>query len=436
MPPTLGLKLRLLLQRKIMRDAQKSSQTQRWTGLVRRPARGALVSCVVLILGSFAAEPAGQQPIPNHMNQQPRSPYDGFGANDPVLAARQMRALNADRQKSLVSDTHRDLPADVSLPRRRRPRNLLKRQQKIFFQISGAGHEALQVGAGSRPCVPATTGSSPTIAIARSASLSASPLTDMMLQAVGAADRPRQRRPPDAHSLEQPPAAHRQHLLLHRHPASPRRRLRRGRPLLQPPSRGRRKRPDGDYRAFHDVEFHGDEVVLACVGEGSTSQGEFWEALNTASNQKLPVIFCVEDNGYAISVPVEVNTPGGNISRLVANFPNFHFAEIDGTDPVSLPARLSGGSRALPRRPRPRLRPRPLACGLFALALRRRQALPLRRRARGRRVARPVIAKMQMRVSSAKALLTDDEINALEQSLRPRSRGGRRSAPWRAAARR
>ena len=91
---------------------------------------------------------------------------------------------------------------------------------------------------------------------------------------------------------------------------------------------------EGDYRAFHDVEFHGDEVVLACVGEGSTSQGEFWEAINTASNQKLPVIFCVEDNGYAISVPVEVNTPGGNISRLVANFPNFHFAEIDGNDPV------------------------------------------------------------------------------------------------------
>ena len=84
--------------------------------------------------------------------------------------------------------------------------------------------------------------------------------------------------------------------------------------------------------AAKDVKFHGDEVALACVGEGSTSQGEFWEALNTASNRKLPVIFMVEDNGYAISVPVEVNTPGGNISRLVANFPNFHFAEIDGTD--------------------------------------------------------------------------------------------------------
>jgi 2-oxoisovalerate dehydrogenase E1 component len=90
---------------------------------------------------------------------------------------------------------------------------------------------------------------------------------------------------------------------------------------------------EGDYRAFHNVEFHGDEIALTCLGEGSTSQGEFWEALNTASNRKLPVIFCVEDNGYAISVPVEVNTPGGNISKLVANFPDFHFAEVDGTDP-------------------------------------------------------------------------------------------------------
>jgi 2-oxoisovalerate dehydrogenase E1 component len=92
------------------------------------------------------------------------------------------------------------------------------------------------------------------------------------------------------------------------------------------------KKAEGDYRQFEDVEFHGDEVVLACIGEGSTSEGEFWEALNTASNQKLPVIFMIEDNGYAISVPVEVNTPGGNISRLVANFPHFQFQEIDGTD--------------------------------------------------------------------------------------------------------
>ncbi len=90
-----------------------------------------------------------------------------------------------------------------------------------------------------------------------------------------------------------------------------------------------------DYRQFKDVKFHGDEVVYVSIGEGSTSQGEFWESLNTASNGKLPVLYVVEDNGYAISTPVEANTPGGNISRLIANFPNFHFAEVDGTDPIA-----------------------------------------------------------------------------------------------------
>ena len=91
-------------------------------------------------------------------------------------------------------------------------------------------------------------------------------------------------------------------------------------------------RRDGDYRQFKDVSFQADEVVYVSIGEGSTSQGEFWESLNTASNLKLPVLYVIEDNGYAISTPVEANTPGGNISRLIANFPHFHFAEVDGTD--------------------------------------------------------------------------------------------------------
>jgi 2-oxoisovalerate dehydrogenase E1 component len=96
----------------------------------------------------------------------------------------------------------------------------------------------------------------------------------------------------------------------------------------------------GDYRAFHPAKFHGDEVVYSSIGEGATSQGEFWEAISSASNQKLPVLFVVEDNGYAISTPVEVNTPGGNISKLLLNFPNFFFAEVDGTDPVESYAAL------------------------------------------------------------------------------------------------
>ena len=96
-----------------------------------------------------------------------------------------------------------------------------------------------------------------------------------------------------------------------------------------------RKSATGDYRQFKDVQFQGDEVTYVSLGDGTTSEGEFWEALNTAANKKLPIVFVVEDNEYAISVPVEVQTAGGNISRLVSGFPNFHFEEVDGTDPVA-----------------------------------------------------------------------------------------------------
>ena len=78
--------------------------------------------------------------------------------------------------------------------------------------------------------------------------------------------------------------------------------------------------------------FHADEITYVSLGEGATSEGEFWEALNTACTKHLPVLFLVEDNGYAISVPVEVQTPGGDISRLVRSFPGLHVDSIDGTD--------------------------------------------------------------------------------------------------------
>src|SRR3954468_10175924 len=78
--------------------------------------------------------------------------------------------------------------------------------------------------------------------------------------------------------------------------------------------------------------FTADEVVFISTGEGQTSEGEFWESLNTASNLKLPAVYLVEDNGYAISVPVEVNTAGGSISKLVRSFPNLLVEEVDGCD--------------------------------------------------------------------------------------------------------
>ncbi|HEY4356029.1 MAG TPA: dehydrogenase E1 component subunit alpha/beta [Acidobacteriaceae bacterium] len=210
---------------------------------------------------------------------------------------------------------------------------LLKRQQKIFFQISCAGHEALLVAAGlaMKPgydwFFPYYRDRAICLALGNTAE-------EQFLQAVGAADDPASggRQMPSHWTSRRlnivSPSSSTATQCLHAVGCAEA-----GRYYTHHPEAA--KQVKGDYREFKDVTFHGDEVVYVSIGEGSTSQGEFWESLNTASNGKLPVVYVVEDNGYAISTPVEANTPGGNISRLIANFPNFHFAEVDGTDPIA-----------------------------------------------------------------------------------------------------
>ncbi len=78
--------------------------------------------------------------------------------------------------------------------------------------------------------------------------------------------------------------------------------------------------------------LYADEIVYVGSGDGGTSEGEFWESLNTACNLKLPVLYVIQDNGYAISVPVEVQTADGSISRLLRGFPDLFIEECDGTD--------------------------------------------------------------------------------------------------------
>ncbi|MFZ0138390.1 MAG: thiamine pyrophosphate-dependent dehydrogenase E1 component subunit alpha, partial [Candidatus Sulfotelmatobacter sp.] len=222
---------------------------------------------------------------------------------------------------------------------------LLKRQQKIFFQMSGAGHEAIGVAAGMA-LKPGYDWFYPYYRDrALCLALGAKPL-DMFLQAVGASDDPSsggrqmpshwgykrlnivtQSSPTGSQILQAVGCAEAGRYFAHRPKAAE----------VPPFAKNAKDGPPGsvDYRQFKHVTFQSDEISYVSLGDGTTSEGEFWEAMNATALNKLPVIFCVQDNGYAISVPVEIQTAGGSISRLVSGFPNFHFEEVDGTDPVA-----------------------------------------------------------------------------------------------------
>jgi 2-oxoisovalerate dehydrogenase E1 component len=196
----------------------------------------------------------------------------------------------------------------------------LKRQNKIFFQISSAGHEAITTAAAMalRPAydwfylyyrdraICLTLGMTP---------------AEMLYSAVGAAADPNSggRQMPSHWGYKKANVVS---------VSSPT-----GTQFLQ--AAGAAEAAIRAEKLGMSDGFHGDEVVLVTTGEGQTSEGEFYESLSTASNLGLPIVYLVEDNGYAISVPVEVNTPGGSISEIVKGFPGLYVQQVDGCDFVA-----------------------------------------------------------------------------------------------------
>jgi 2-oxoisovalerate dehydrogenase E1 component len=240
--------------------------------------------------------------------------------------------LDSPKLQGLDRDTLLRLYRAMYLSRRLDDREIqLKRQNKIFFQISGAGHEAVTAVMGLllRP------GTDWIYSYYRDRAfclmLGVTPL-EMLLQAVGAKDDPssggRQMPSHWGHpkfnlinkssctgtQFVQAVGAAEATLYYEAHPKA----------LAQA-----KKAPLGEH-----VRHERDEIVYVSGGDGATSEGEFWESLNAACMKKLPLLYLIEDNGYAISVPIEAQTAGGNISKLTAGFPGLHIAEVDGTDPL------------------------------------------------------------------------------------------------------
>jgi 2-oxoisovalerate dehydrogenase E1 component len=200
----------------------------------------------------------------------------------------------------------------------------LKNQTKAFFQISGAGHEAVLVAAG-RHLRPGIDWVYPYYRDrALCLTIGVTPL-EMFLASVGSTDDP-------ANAGRQMPSH-----WGHRRWNIPSQSSCVGTHCLHAVGSAEAGMLYGRLPQIEDREdyYSPDEIVYVSIGDGGTSEGEFWESLNTASTRRLPLLYLVEDNGYAISVPTDVQTPGGDIGRVLEGYPGLRTFRCDGTDYLS-----------------------------------------------------------------------------------------------------
>ena len=241
--------------------------------------------------------------------------------------------FDASKYGGLDRDTLVRMYRTMFLSRRLDDREIqLKRQNKIFFQISGAGHEGVLVAAGLL-LKPSYDWFFPYYRDRALALMLGVTPYEILLQGVGAKDDPSSggRQMPSHWGSQRlnivPGASATGMQFLHAVGAAEASLYYDKFPSALEQAR---QRPQGD-----SITHERDEIAYVSGGDGSTSEGEFFESVNAACLRRVPVLFLIEDNGYAISVPLEAQTAGGSISKLVSNFPDLAVEECDGTDPLA-----------------------------------------------------------------------------------------------------